>query len=132
MRRAVDSGTRSGLRESMAQTQAIAALHEALVGNSATARQLASAAISQSASDDTRWWVALTCATTGDTARADSLIAQLEKSSRLDTIANNYRLPTLKASIKLAEHKPSESVTLLEFSLGYEFRRIIGRATKRS
>jgi hypothetical protein len=63
---------------------------------------------------------ALALARVGETARAKSMIASLEKSYPSDTILKVYSLPIVKAAIELNANNPSRAVSFLETAAPYE------------
>ena len=67
-------------KETAALWQANAALREAEFGNAAAAKQQVGAALAKAPGRDVKVLAAMTLARVGDTARAKSMVDQLEKS----------------------------------------------------
>jgi hypothetical protein len=105
--RAVASARRMGEKERAAGYLAEAALCEALVGNIAQARQLASAAL-QASSDE--YAAALALALAGDPAPAQKFAADLSRRSPKDTTA----LATIRAAIALGQKPPAKAIAELQ------------------
>jgi eukaryotic-like serine/threonine-protein kinase len=119
--RAVDSAVRNGSKEAGALWQENAALREAEFGNAQIAKQDVAAALALSPGGRTvKVLGALALARVGETARAKSMIASLEKSYPSDTILKVYSLPIVKAAIELNANNPSRAVSFLETAAPYE------------
>jgi len=63
---------------------------------------------------------ALTLARVRDTARANAIVEQLEKSDPLNTVLKLYWLPTLKAAIELNGGNSGQALVSLEAAAPYE------------
>jgi tetratricopeptide (TPR) repeat protein len=85
-RRAMDSALRNDATESAATYLAAAALREVESGNRKQARADADAAVKLAPSRDERAMAALALARAGDTAGAEKLATELDKSFSLDTL----------------------------------------------
>jgi len=96
------------------------ALREALFGNNAEARRMISDAFAISRARDIQIGAALTYAMIGDTAQAQKLAEQLNVDSPLDTIVQDYWLPSIRAMINLQRGNPKQAVTILEVTTAYE------------
>jgi tetratricopeptide (TPR) repeat protein len=107
-RRAVDSAIRADSRETAAFWQVTAALREAELGNTVSARQRVAAALALSPGRDVKVVAALTLARTGDLPRARTLAEELEKSYPTDTFLKLYWLPTINAAVELNKGTPSQ------------------------
>jgi len=103
-RRAMDSAQHNDAKESAATYQAGAALCEVESGNREQARAEANAALKLAPNRDVRAMAALALARAGDTAVAEKLAAELDKTFPLDTLVQRYWLPTIRAGVAL-EHK---------------------------
>ena len=112
-RRAVAACRRDGSIETAALWLVSAAYREALVGNAAEALAL-------SPGRDVRIVAALSLAEAGDAAQAQKLADQLNAESPLDTIIQNYWLPSIRASLVLHRGDTKQAVTLLEATTPYE------------
>ena len=119
-RRAVDSAVRADSRETAALWQVNAALRDAELGNSVSARQGVSAALALSQGREVKVVAALTLARTGDAARAKALAEELEKSYPTHTMLKLYWLPTINAAIELNKGNSSQALAYLETAEAYE------------
>ncbi len=119
-RRAMESATRAGSKETAALWQAAAGLREAEFGNPAAARQNAEAALSLQSGRDVKLLAALTLARAGDTAKAKRLVEELERASSTDTMLKLYCLPTIRGAIEISKNNPSQGILHLEPAVPYE------------
>jgi eukaryotic-like serine/threonine-protein kinase len=93
---------------------------EAEFGNQEEARRQTQAALAMTDFRGIRSQAALTLARTGDTARAEKLIADLAKEYPNDTVLNKGALPIARATIELQRKHPAEAVRALESTRAYE------------
>jgi tetratricopeptide (TPR) repeat protein len=119
-RRAVDSAVRAGSKESAALWQVNAALREAELGNTVSARQGVTAALALSPGQEVKVAAALVLARTGDAPRAKALAEELEKNSPTNTMLKFYWLPTVNAAIELNKGNSSQALVYLEAAAPYE------------
>jgi tetratricopeptide (TPR) repeat protein len=119
-RRAVDSAVRNDSKETAGLWQVNAALREVEFGNTAVAKQDVEAALALAPGRDVKLLAALTLARIGETARAKTIVEELEKNYPSDTILKVYWLPTIKASMELNANNPTQAVVFLEASAPYE------------
>jgi eukaryotic-like serine/threonine-protein kinase len=119
-RQAADVAKRNDQKETAALWLLNAALREAEVGNVAHARKQATAALALASTRDTQILAALALARAGDTARVQTMADDLNKRSPLNTLLNDYWLPTIRAAIELNRKHPEKAVELLEAASGYE------------
>ncbi|MGO8733104.1 MAG: protein kinase domain-containing protein [Terriglobia bacterium] len=112
--RAMDSARRNDVKESAAAYQAAAALREVESGNRKQARAEANAALKLASNHDVRAIAALALARAGDTAGAEKLTAELDKTFPLDTLVQKYWLPTIQAGIALEGKDPNRAIELLK------------------
>jgi tetratricopeptide (TPR) repeat protein len=120
-RRAVDSSIRNDSKETAAVWQVNAALREAEFGNMAVAKQDVAAALKLSPGRDVEMLSALALARSGETARAKTIVEQLEKSYPSETILKVYWLPTIKAAIELSGNHAAQALVSLEAAAPYDF-----------
>ena len=113
-RRAIDSAGRNDAKETAAFYQAESALREVEAGNREEARAEANAAVRLAPNRDVKAMAALALARAGDTARAEKLAAELDKTFPLDTLVRRYWLPTIRAALILEHKQPDRAVELLE------------------
>ena len=83
-------------------------------GNREQARAEANAAVKLEPNRDVRAIAALVLARAGDTARAEKLAAELDKTSPLDTLVHRYWLPTIRAAVALERKDPNRAIELLK------------------
>jgi serine/threonine protein kinase/Tfp pilus assembly protein PilF len=112
--RAMDSARRNDVKESAAAYQAAAALREVESGNRKQARAEAQAALKLAPNHDVQAIAALALARAGDTAGAEKLAAELDKTFPLDTLVQKYWLPTIRAGIALEGKDPNRAIELLK------------------
>jgi len=119
-RRAVDSAVRAESKETAALWQANAALREAEMGDTASARQGVTAALALSPGRDVKVAAALALARIGDALRAMALVGELEKNYATNTLLKRYALPTINAAIELNKGNSSQALVYLEAAAPYE------------
>jgi len=112
--RAMDSAEHNDAKESAAAYQAEAALREVEAGNREQARADAKAALKLAPNRDVRAIAALALARVGDTAGAEKLAAELDKTFPLDTMVQRYWLPTIRAGVALERKDPNRAIELLK------------------
>ncbi len=113
-RRAMDSAQRNDAKETAAGYQAEAALREVELGNREQARAEAYAALKLAPGRGVRDMAALALTRAGETAGAEKLAAELEKTFPLDTLVQRYWLPTIRAGIALQRKDPNRAIELLK------------------
>ena len=128
-RRAMDSAQRNDAKETAATYQAAAALREVESGNREQARADADAALKLAPNRDVRAMAALALARAGDTAGAEKLAAELDKTFPLDTLVQRYWLPTIRAAVALERKDPNRAVELLKVASPIELGLAHDRST---
>jgi len=118
---AMDSAQHNDAKETAAGYQAEAALREVESGNREEARAEANAALKLAPNRDVRAMAALALARAGDTARAEKLTTELDKTFPLDTLVQRYWLPTIRAGIALERKEPNRAIELLKVASTIEF-----------
>jgi DNA-binding winged helix-turn-helix (wHTH) protein/tetratricopeptide (TPR) repeat protein len=113
-RRAVDSAQHNDAKERAAGYQAEEAMREVESGNREQARAEANAAVKLAPNRDVRAVAALALARAGDTAGAEKLAAELDKTFPLSTLVQRYWLPTIRAAVALERKNPNRAVELLQ------------------
>jgi len=113
-RRAMDSAQHNDAKETAAGYQAEAALREVESGNREQARAEANAALKLAPNRDVRAMAALALARAGDTAAAEKLAVELDKTFPLDTLVQRYWLPTIRATVALERKDPNRAIELLK------------------
>jgi len=112
--RAMDSAQHNDAKETAASYQAAAALREVESGNREQALAAVDAALKLAQNRDVRAMAALALARAGDTAAAEKLAAELDKTFPLDTLVQRYWLPTIRAAVILERKDPNRAVELLK------------------
>jgi predicted Zn-dependent protease len=112
--RAMDSAQHNDAKETAASYEAAAALREAESGNREQALAAADAALKLAQNRDVRAMAALALARAGDTAAAEKLAAELDKTFPLDTLVQRYWLPIIRAAVALERKDPNRAVELLK------------------
>ena len=112
--RAMDSARHNDAKESAAAYQAAAALREVEAGNREQGRAEAKAPLKLAPNHDVRAIAALALARAGDTAGAEKLAAELDKTFPLDTRVQRYWLPTIRAGVALERKDPNRAIELLK------------------
>jgi tetratricopeptide (TPR) repeat protein len=64
--------------------------------------------------------LALSLARSGRTGEAERLADEVSQKAPLDTIVQNYLVPTVRAAIKLQQHDPQAAIDLLRGTAEYE------------
>jgi len=127
--RAMDSAQHNDAKESTAGYQAEAALREVESGNREQARAEAKAALKLAPNRDVRAMAALALARAGDTAGAEKLAAELDKTFPLDTLVQRYWLPTIRAALALERKDPNRAIELLKVASTIELGSITADLT---
>jgi tetratricopeptide (TPR) repeat protein len=121
--RAMDSAQRNDAKEAAAGYQAAAALREVGAGNREQARAEAHAALKLAPNRDVPAMAALALARAGDTAGAEKLAAELDKTFPLDTLVQTYWLPTIRAGVALERKGPNRAIELLKVASTIELSK---------
>ncbi len=111
----MDSAQHNDAKQGAAAYEAAAALREVEAGNREQARAEAAAAVKLAPRNrDVRAMAALALARAGDTAAAEKLAAELDKTFPLDTFVQRYWLPTIRAAVALERKDPNQAIELLQ------------------
>jgi DNA-binding winged helix-turn-helix (wHTH) protein/tetratricopeptide (TPR) repeat protein len=124
--RAMNSAQRNDAKERAAAYQAAAALREVESGSREQARAEAKAAVKLAPNRDVRAVAALALARAGDTAGAEKLTAELDRTFPLDTLVQRYWLPTIRAGIALERKDPDRAIELLKVANTIELSALTG------
>ncbi|MGH9685336.1 MAG: protein kinase domain-containing protein [Candidatus Acidiferrales bacterium] len=119
-RQAVNSAVQAEEKETAAGYEADAALREALFGNAAEARQMATAALALSTGRDVQFGATLALAIVGDAGRSQALADDLAKRFPEDTVAQFIYLPTIRAQLALLHNDSSKAIEILQPAAPYE------------
>ena len=113
-RRAMDSAERNDARETAAGYQAALALFEVNSGNREQGIADVGAAMKLAPNLEVQEIAAVALARAGDTASAEKLADELDKSYPLSTIVQRYWLPVIRASVAIQRKDPSRAIELLQ------------------
>jgi predicted Zn-dependent protease len=120
----VESANRNDARETAAVWQVDAALREAQFGNPAQARQAADAALRLAAGRDVQVLTALALAQAGEIPQAQRLVDKLNSNFPLNTILQNYWLPTIQAELELRRGNTARAIEGLQAASAYELGQV--------
>jgi eukaryotic-like serine/threonine-protein kinase len=117
---AVTSAQNNDAQETAAAYQAVAALREVESGNPGQARANVALGMRLAPKGYVRDLAALALARAGDTAGAENLAAELDKTSPLDTLVQQYWLPSIRAALALQRNDPKRAIELLKVASATE------------
>jgi eukaryotic-like serine/threonine-protein kinase len=120
---AVQSARHAEVPETAAEWRANEALREAELGNAVRARQSAAEALALSTGPDVEVNAALALASAGGAggaARAQKLVDKLNREFPLNTVIQNYSLPSIRAAIELEKNDPAKAIELLRAAVPYD------------
>jgi eukaryotic-like serine/threonine-protein kinase len=118
--RAVESARRSEENEAGAGYEAEGAVREALVGNTAFAKQQAQAALALSSGRDTEGLSAIALALAGDAAQSARVANALGEQFPEDTVVQVRYLPIVRAGTALKAHSSGKAIEALTTTMPYE------------
>jgi len=98
----------------------VPALGEVEVGNIIPARREATDAVRKGLDPDGQLAMALVFARAGDIEQAGKLAAAVSQNAPLDTVVQDYCLPTIRAAVKLNQHDPAAAVEILRGTVKYD------------
>jgi eukaryotic-like serine/threonine-protein kinase len=96
------------------------ALAEAEIGTAVEPRRAAADALTLNSRWDAEIMSALALARAGDAAQASRLADKLDRSFPVDTIVQNYSLPTIRAAIELGKNNPRAAIDTLRVAAPYD------------
>jgi len=117
---AEESAKRNDSKETAAFWQGNAALREVEFGNKADGLKQAREALTLAPGRDVKVEAGLALARGGDVTAAEKLVDALNKEFPLDTLIQNYWLPTIRAAIELQRHDSAKAIGILHPSVPYE------------
>jgi hypothetical protein len=124
--RAAESAQRADTKESAAAYEAEAALREAVVGNTALAKQQAKAALVLSKGRDVEAISVVALTLAGDSALASRLTNDLATRFPKDTLVQFNYLPVIHAGAALRGGSPAKALEVLAPAVPYELGVITG------
>jgi eukaryotic-like serine/threonine-protein kinase len=98
----------------------LSALEDAEAGKDVQARHYESEAARSKLDRNNQIALALALARSGRTEEAGKLADQISAENSLDTIVQNYFIPTIRAAIKLQQHDPATAIDLLRGTAKYD------------
>jgi len=113
-------GDREGATSWKVESETESAVQEVVFGYPQQAQQDITAALTLNKGPDIPTLAALTMALAGETDRAETFVAEMEKRHPLDTILSLYAAPTIRAAIELSRNNPAKAVQDLEVTSHYE------------
>jgi hypothetical protein len=119
-RRASSSAKRAGEKEAAAACEAMAALREALFGNTAKGLEQTSMAMTPSSGRDVYYGFGLASAYAKNAKATQRFVGGVEKGFAEDTIVQFNYLPTLRAKQALIHSNPQQAIDTLEIAAPYE------------
>ena len=126
-RRAVEVAQNAQLTEPAAIWQGIAALREAVYGNSEEARKGADKVLELAPkSRDAQVLAILVLTRVGDSRRAQTMLDDLAAANITNTIVQSAWLPTIRAEAEMASKNPVKALELLDTVKPYERGQLIG------
>jgi eukaryotic-like serine/threonine-protein kinase len=117
---AEDSAKKNDSKETAAFWQGNEALREVELGNAGQGLKQARAALALALGRDVKVEAALALARGGDGIAAQKLVDALNQEFPLDTLMQNYWLPTVRAAIALQRHDSAQAVEILRAAVPYE------------
>lgn len=118
--RAINAARRSEEKETAAGWQVNAALREAELGNSLSARNTALAALALASTRDVQTLAALALARAGALVQAQEMARELAKRYPRDTLINAYWLPTIQAAMEINRGNHAKAIEMLQVAAPYE------------
>jgi eukaryotic-like serine/threonine-protein kinase len=118
--RAVELAQRADDAEDAAKKQMNAALREVEFGNGVRARSAVASALALSSTTSARTLAALAFARAGDLDRAQKMADDLQKENPLNTLINDYWLPTIRAAVEIDRKNPEKAIRILQAAAPYE------------
>jgi eukaryotic-like serine/threonine-protein kinase len=117
---AEESAKRNDSKETAAFWHGNEALREVEFGNFAEGLKQAREALELAPGRDVKVEAALASARGGDVATAEKLVDALNQEFPLDTLLQNYWIPTMRAAIALQRHDSAKAIVILRASVPYE------------
>ena len=117
---AEESAKRNDSKETAAFWQGNEALREVELGNAADGLKQAREALNLAPGRDVKVEAALAFARGGDVATAEKLVDALNQEFSLDTLMQNYWLPTVRAAMALQRHDSTKAIAILRAPVPYE------------
>ncbi|MBZ5721312.1 MAG: protein kinase [Acidobacteriia bacterium] len=120
-RQAVEIAQRGKFQESVASLYGRLAIREALSGNSAAARQLATRATAVDRSRLPLFVAGLAAALAGDSKDAEMAADEINRTAPTDLAMNNMLVPLIRAEIEVSRGNGRKAIEFLQVTAPYEF-----------
>jgi serine/threonine protein kinase/tetratricopeptide (TPR) repeat protein len=117
---AEESAKKNDSKETAAFWQGNEALREVEFGNAADGLKQAREALALAPGRDVKVEAALALARGGDVVAAQKLVDALNQEFPLDTLMQNYWIPTVRAAIALQRHDSAQAIEILRVAVPYE------------
>ena len=117
---AVKSARLAGAPERAAIYETLQGMQEVEVGNTGLGRRRIADALAMSKGEYVEAKAALVLARAGNPASAQELADRLNGELPMETMEQNYSLPTIRAAIEIARNNPSKAIDALKVSIPYE------------
>jgi eukaryotic-like serine/threonine-protein kinase len=117
---AAESAKRAGTPEAAAIWLVYQALRESEMGDAASTRKFATAAIALAPGRDVELLAAIAYARSGDAANANKLIDRINHESPVDTMIQGFWLPSARAALELSHGTAAHALEVLEPAAPYE------------
>jgi eukaryotic-like serine/threonine-protein kinase len=117
---AEDSAKKNDSKETAAFWQGNEAIREVELGNAADGIKQAREALELAPGRDVKVEAALALARGGDSNAAEKIAQELNQEFPLDTLMQNYWLPTVRAAITLQRRDSAKAIEILRASIPYE------------
>ena len=118
--RAIKSARHDGMEEGALAYAAVGALRETQFGNHAEALRLINTSLAHNYGQEVEIFRGLTYAQAGDERKALTVVRDLNQRFPLDTLINEYWLPTIRAAVELRRNNPTQAIEDLEQTKRYE------------
>jgi tetratricopeptide (TPR) repeat protein len=118
--RAIKSARHDGMEEGALAYAAVGALREAQFGNHAAALRLINTSLAHNYGQEVEIFRGLAYAQAGDGNKALTVVRDLNQRFPLDTLINEYWLPTIRAAVELHRNDPTQAIEDLEQTKRYE------------
>ena len=119
-KQAIAAALRAERKEEAAGWAATAALREAEIGNPALVRKQAAAALALAPTRDVKIASAMALARSGDAARAEGIVSDIEKQFPENTLLEDYWLPAIRAALALQKNNSRAALDFLETTSSYD------------
>jgi serine/threonine protein kinase/tetratricopeptide (TPR) repeat protein len=117
---AVNSAKHANFMENAATWRLEQALVEAEIGNAGESRRATADTITLSSGRDAEVMSALALARVGEGVQANKLADRLDRDFPVDTMLQNYSLPTIRAAIELGRNNPRTAIDTLRVAVPYD------------